>query len=120
MASIEELKREEVKKWMLEHLNELDELLGEISAARENHLLKKRVEELEKERNSQAMSYGRRLARVEKERDELKSKLGMPVEPKKAKRKKGADPPPEGEPEHFAKPATLSERLAAERDRSEG
>lgn len=113
MANETKLMREDVKKWMLENLDILDELLKEIHAAREGYLLRKRVEELEKEKNSQAMSYGRRVAKLEKERDELKAKLGLPVEPKKTRKKSDPDPPPaEGEGEHFAKPATLSERLA--------
>jgi hypothetical protein len=117
-----DVRREDVKKWMLDNLDILDELLKEINAARESFLLKRRVEELEKEKTSQAMSYGRKLAKLEKERDELKGKLGLPVEPKKTRKKKedGVDPlgpipvpatPSTNRPQ-CSKPPTLSERLA--------
>lgn len=121
MANEADVRREDVKKWMLDNLDILDELLKEINAARESFLLKRRVEELEKEKNSQAMSYGRKIAKVEKERDELKAKLGLPVEPKKTRKKKeeavltppGPAPatPATGHPQ-CSKPPTLSERLA--------
>lgn len=115
MANGADVRREDVKKWMLENLDILDELLKEINAARESFLLKRRVEELEKEKNSQAMSYGRKIAKVEKERDELKAKLGLPVEPKKTRKKREEAAP--GAPAPAAagapsKPPTLSERLA--------
>jgi hypothetical protein len=121
VANGADVRREDVKKWMLENLDILDELLKEINAARESFLLKRRVEELEKEKTSQAMSYGRKLAKLEKERDEFKVKLGLPVEPKKTRKKKeetvltppGPAPaiPATGRPQ-CSKPPTLSERLA--------
>lgn len=121
MANGADVRREDVKKWMLDNLDILDELLKEINAARESFLLKRRVEELEKEKTSQAMSYGRKLAKLEKERDEFKVKLGLPVEPKKTRKKKeetvltppGPAPatPATGRPQ-CSKPPTLSERLA--------
>jgi cell shape-determining protein MreC len=88
--------RKEVKSWLMSNPEEAIKVLDEVSHEREIARLK-----------GQIISYGKRLAGLEKENQRLKVKLGMPVEEKRTRKRAVAPQPlPEGDPQR------LSDRLA--------
>ncbi|MBM3158086.1 MAG: hypothetical protein FJY85_13435 [Deltaproteobacteria bacterium] len=103
--------RKEVKEWLLNNPGEAARVIDEVAYEHEIARLKAEVEEAKKELTRQAISYGKKMAKLENELNGLKEQLGLPVAAKKGKKTAPEQQPNSG-------PQKLSDRLAEEEARA--